>query len=310
MTLDGIISVLKPPAMTSHDVVDYARKALRIRRIGHTGTLDPLAAGVLLLVVGRATRASRYFLELDKSYRVEAVFGLETDSGDADGRLLARCPTDHLRPDAVRRAAEQLTGEQRQTPPLTSAVKVGGVRLYEHARRGENVDVPVRAVRVHRFELLRWWQGADGHPRAMFDVDCGRGTYVRSLIRDLGRRLGTCAMVGFLLRTRVGPYAGNEACTLECLSDGLQVATAGPPGFRPLAKALSFLPSVTVDAKTAIAVAHGRKPDGVAQLLERDQATRLVDRSGRLLAVARRVGGSGKEHIKYEVVFVRPGELE
>ncbi|HEX6990069.1 MAG TPA: tRNA pseudouridine(55) synthase TruB [Bacillota bacterium] len=299
--VEGAAVVIKPPGMTSHDVVAFARRALGQRRVGHTGSLDPLAAGVLVLLAGRATRASRWFLGLEKAYRVEALFGLATSSGDLDGAIVARGPAAHLEAGRVRAAAAALTGRVKQRPPAASALRVAGERAYRRARRGEAVTLPVREVEVRRFDLVAWRPGDVPGPRALFDVECSSGTYVRSLVADLGRTLAVPAVTSFLLRTRVGPYGLEGALTLAELA---AEAAAGRPPLMPLTAALGFLPAVTVDPAGARAVVHGRMlpaaglvPPGIAGPF------RLLDDRGRLLAVARSAAG----RIRYEAVFAGPG---
>lgn len=301
----GVLNVLKPPGMTSHDVVNQVRRLARTRRVGHTGTLDPLAAGVLVLVIGRATRASQYFSQLDKDYRVEAMFGIRTSSGDADGQVLDTQPAGHLAPGDAAAAAQEFTGWITQVPPATSAIKVGGRPLYKLAHRGKDVQAPPRRVRVDKFELLSWQEG--DRPRAFFDITCSSGTYVRSLVDDLGQRLQVGATVSFLLRTRVGPFQVGDALTLEELAEDGAIDA----NLVPLEQALAFLPSITIPAQLAAAVAHGRPlPVPAAGSPEVESPFRLLDETGRLLAVAR-LGTRGKDRptIKYDFVLVRPEDF-
>ena len=190
-----VLLVDKPAARTSHDIVAWARRELGVKRIGHAGTLDPFATGLLIVLVGReATREQARFMELRKTYRVVARFGAVSTTGDRDGEVThtGRVPPDPL----VLR-----TGEVRQRPPVYSAVKVGGERAYRRARRGEEVETPERIVTVHRFEQLERQDD-----RAEFEIECSSGTYVRSLIADLGD-----AYCEELRRTRIGPFGVEEA---------------------------------------------------------------------------------------------------
>jgi tRNA pseudouridine55 synthase len=190
-----VLLVDKPAGCTSHDIVARARRALGVRRIGHAGTLDPFATGLLIVLIGReATREQARFMQLRKTYRVVARFGAVSTTGDRDGEVTqtGRLPADPL---------VLPTGEVRQRPPVYSAVKVGGERAYRRARRGEEVEMPERIVTVHRFEQLE----RDGD-RAEFEIECSSGTYVRSLVADLGD-----AYCEELRRTRIGPFDVDEA---------------------------------------------------------------------------------------------------
>lgn len=211
-----MLNVLKPPGMTSHDVVDVLRRLAGVRRIGHTGTLDPGACGVLVLCVGRATRIAEFLTGQDKGYRAEFTFGVETDSGDAYGEVLSELEAAGLRKDELEAALAEFTGEIEQVPPMVSAVKVGGRRLYEHARRGESVEIPARRIKVTEFRLIRFSPGT--RPRALVHVECSKGTYVRALARDLGARLGVGAHASFVLRTHAGALALEDSLTLEEIS--------------------------------------------------------------------------------------------
>jgi tRNA pseudouridine55 synthase len=207
----GVLLVDKPAGMTSHDVVAHVRRE-RGQKTGHAGTLDPFATGLLLVLLGReATRLQARFMALRKVYRVVARFGAVSTTGDPDGEITE---TGQLPPDGL----ELPTGEVRQRPPAYSAVKVGGVRAYRLARRGEEVELPERQVTVHRFEQL--WRRQD---RAEFEIECSSGTYVRSLIADLGD-----AYCESLRRTAIGPFTVERAGTLLSVADALMRIEDGP----------------------------------------------------------------------------------
>jgi tRNA pseudouridine55 synthase len=222
---DGIVLVDKPAGMTSHDVVAQQRRRLgRDVRVGHAGTLDPFATGLLVVLVGRATRVQRFLMALPKAYEVVARLGFTSTTGDTEGEIApGRTPPEPL---------VLPTGRIRQRPPAYSAVKVGGERAYRRARRGEVVEVPEREVEVTRFELL--WREDD---RAGFAIDCGSGTYVRSLIADLGD-----AYCEALRRTRIGH---------------LRVEDADDERIVALPEALRFLPAVALDGDAARRAGHG-----------------------------------------------------
>ncbi len=246
----GVLLVAKPAGSTSHDVVAGVRRRLgRGAKVGHAGTLDPFATGLLLVLVGRATRAQRFLMALPKTYRTVAVLGARSDTGDRDGTVIPGRMPDRL---------ELPVGEILQRPPAYSAVKVGGERLYERARRGEGVEGVARPVTVHRAELL----GTDGH-HATFEIECSSGTYVRQLVAGLGD-----AYCLELERTRIG---------------GFRLEDADPERLVPLAEALDFLPERALDEAEAIAVSHGvalPAPAGAAP-----GAPVRITHDGRLLAV-------------------------
>jgi len=290
--MDGVLNVLKPAGMTSHDVVDILRRLSGQRRVGHTGTLDPGAAGVLVLVVGRATRIAEFLTESDKAYRVELTFGIATDSGDAFGKVTSTADASGLSEERVRDVLPQFTGEIEQVPPMTSAVKVAGVRLYERARRGEEIVVAPRRVRIRTLTLLRFWPGAP--PRALVDVECTKGTYVRALARDMGVALEVGAHASFMLRRRVGRFTLETGHTLEELAALREEGRLGGT-LLSMDDALADLPAVDLLPAQRLSIL-----DGIAlplfkvpnwQHLPRDVPIRLRDQGG-LLALARVEGGN------------------
>lgn len=222
---DGFINFLKPPGMSSHDAVSHVRRVLGLKKAGHAGTLDPGAAGVLPIAVGRATRLLEYVGGTRKSYRAELRFGVETDSGDDLGEIMEH--RDAPMPDGgnLARAVQSLTGEISQTPPVYSAVKVGGRRACDLARQNAEVEVPSRRVTIYRLEIL---MQNEKEKTLLLDVDCSKGTYIRSICRDLGRAAGVPATMSFLVRTCVGDFSLDAAHTPEELST-LGEAAVEPP---------------------------------------------------------------------------------
>jgi tRNA pseudouridine55 synthase len=253
--MNGIILADKPAGKTSHDVVAAIRRELGGARTGHAGTLDPFATGLLIVLVGRATRAQRFFMALPKTYRAVARLGARSSTGDPEGEIVE---TGVLPPHDL----ELPTGALQQRPPAFSAVKVGGERAYRRARRGEQVDLAPRTVTVHRFEQL--WRERD---RAEFEIECSAGTYVRSLIADLGD--GYCEA---LRRTAIGPFAVDDA-------DGETLV--------PLERALAFLPERRLHGEAARHAAHGRLVQG-----EADGPVRLTDEHG-VIAIGEPTTASG-----------------
>ena len=224
--MDGFINVLKPTGLSSHDVVDIVRRIFKQKRVGHAGTLDPAAAGILPVALGRAARLVEYMEGADKSYRAEIAFGYATDTGDVYGEVIERVENPVLpSEEELRSVLGQFVGEIEQTPPAYSAIKVGGQRAYDLARQGAAVEIPTRTVRIDRLDLVH----ADAaHARILFDVDCAKGTYIRSLCTDIGAALGLPATMRFLLRTRVGGFVLADSYTLEELAEVRETALCAP----------------------------------------------------------------------------------
>lgn len=213
--MDGILNILKPPGMTSFDIVGYLRGITRIKKIGHTGTLDPAAVGVLPVCIGRATKAIEYLMEKDKEYRAELILGITTDTQDSTGTVMKSAEV-NVTSDEFECALGEFVGEIKQIPPMYSAVKIGGKKLYELAREGKTIDRPERSVTIHSIEIVKpLSRYDDGSFRAIIDVKCTKGTYIRTLINDIGDRLLVGACMSFLVRKGTGGFNLNEALTLE-----------------------------------------------------------------------------------------------
>jgi tRNA pseudouridine55 synthase len=212
--LHGVLIIDKPAGWTSHDVVARVRRLVGERKVGHSGTLDPMATGVLPVAVGDATRTIEYLSESGKRYVAEVTFGVETDTLDADGRLTAVRDASHLDESAIRCALERFRGSFEQIPPMHAAIKIDGVKLYELARRGIEVERAGRPVAVYEIDLLAW-----DPPVATIAVSCSKGFYVRSLARDLGAITGAGAHLSNLVRTTTGPFALSDAWTLAELGE-------------------------------------------------------------------------------------------
>lgn len=212
--MNGVLLVDKPSGMTSHDVVDRIRKAAKTRKVGHTGTLDPNATGLLILCIGAATRLSDFLTGMNKTYAGEMTFGVVTGSYDADGEVLEENDVPDISEEQLQCEFDAFTGTFDQIPPMVSAVKVGGKRLYKLARQGETIERPAREVTVSRFEL-----DSLNLPKATFTLDCTSGTYVRSLCHDIGQRLGCGAMLSTLRRTHVGKHDIANALELDAFQN-------------------------------------------------------------------------------------------
>jgi tRNA pseudouridine55 synthase len=244
--VDGVLVVDKPAGPTSHDMVNRARRVFRLRRIGHTGTLDPFATGVLPLCLGRATRLARFMGAGEKEYRAEVRFGFATSTDDLTGDPLGEPREVRLEEGTLRAALGRFVGRQEQVTPAFSARRVDGARLYERARRGEPVTGPARVVTISALELVEW-----GGDRAVIAVRCSPGTYIRSLARDLGQELGSGAHLTALRRTRSGSFTLEEAVPGDDLESGRERLIS-------LADALPELPAVRVGEAGRDLVRHGR----------------------------------------------------
>ena len=245
---EGLLFVDKPKGVTSHDVVDVVRRGFATRKVGHAGTLDPMATGLLLIGVGRATRLLRFLGGLPKTYEGSIRLGIETITLDADGDVVREAGVD-VTETQVGDAMRALVGESLQRPPAYSAVKVGGRKLYEAAREGERLEAEPRPIRVDAFDLLSYEA-----PNVTFRVTCSGGTYVRVLASDVGAALSCGAHLIALRRTAIGPYSVDDAVAPD---------RAGEP--LPLDAAVGHLPRLDLDADEAVAASHGR-PLGPAGL--------------------------------------------
>ncbi len=273
--LDGVVLVDKPAGCTSHDVVARCRRIYGQRRVGHAGTLDPGATGVLLVGLGRATRLLRFLTELPKSYTAELVLGVGTTTLDDEGEVVATADPGAVTAPQLHAAAAALTGDTLQVPPMVSAVHVGGRRLHELAREGKVVDRPARPVHVDRFVLT---PTADPAVWGMA-VTCSSGTYVRVLAADVGAAVGVPAHLRRLRRTGVGPFNAELAWPLERVEADPVGAVVAP------AAALATYPALTVEGDEVVPVTHGRP---LARRPEGDGPWRVLDVSGALLAVYER----------------------
>jgi tRNA pseudouridine55 synthase len=279
---DGLVVVDKAAGWTSHDVVGKLRGLYGQRRVGHAGTLDPDATGVLLVGLGRVTRLLRFLQQTGKSYRGRVVFGVATDTLDASGAVLERTEMSITRAQLAN-AADAFTGDIEQVPPMVSALKLGGRKLYELARQGEEVERAPRRVRIDALEIEAFEGGP--YPEATLRVDCSSGTYVRSLAADLGSALGGCAHLATLRRLRVGSFTLDEARSVD------EIAADPDRCVRTPATAMRDLEQVVVDAEQVRAVAHGATfAASAVQVGAGDGPFAFVDEGGVLVAVYERRG--------------------
>ncbi|MEX1279662.1 MAG: tRNA pseudouridine(55) synthase TruB [Acidimicrobiia bacterium] len=275
----GFLAIDKPTGPTSHDVVDAVRRVTGVRKVGHAGTLDPMATGLLVVAVGPVTRLIRYVQAGRKAYVADVAFGIATDSLDADGTEVDRVPMPDLTAEDVEAVLDDFVGRIDQVPPMVSALKRGGVRLHELARRGEEVEREPRPVDVHELDLVSFAPGE--FPTARLRVVCGPGTYVRVLADDLARAVGGRAHLTALRRTAIGSLHVDRAVRL----DELAPDTVADHLLAPAA-ALADLPTVVVDDVTAAGVANGRTLEGSTA----KGPIAVMDESGALLAVYRAEG--------------------
>lgn len=295
----GLLPVDKPTGVTSHDVVNQARRLLGVRGVGHLGTLDPAASGLLVLAVGAATRCVTVWQGGRKTYAGTARFGVTTDTQDLDGRVLA---TSDVRPSEaqVREASRALTGDLFQVPPMVSALKRGGERLHVRARRGETVELEPRPIRVDAWR----WLSFDG-TEAQFEVDCSGGTYVRTLVHDLGAKLQCGAALAALRRLASQPFTLEQACPGDRLGAGAPEEVLARWGI-PLDRALETLPAVVLDEQEAEAVGRGQGPrvePGVATLGAGARSVVFRSADGRALALGELKREGDGVHARPAVVF-------
>ena len=208
--MEGVLLVDKPIGLTSHDVVYHLRRKLQMKKIGHAGTLDPMATGVLVMLIGKATRISQYLISVDKVYEGEATLGVVTDSQDAQGEVMETNPVPALTEAGVRETMKTFLGDQYQMPPMHSAIKIGGVPLYKMARKGEEIEREPRFIRIASFELTSF-----APPKLTFTVHCTKGTYVRTIAHDLGKKLGSGAHLSALRRTGSGKFTISQCLPLD-----------------------------------------------------------------------------------------------
>ena len=255
--LEGVLAVWKPAGWTSHDVVAKVRKLTRMRRIGHAGTLDPGVTGVLPLCLGRATRAVEYLQELPKAYDAVMRLGVATDTEDLTGEVLETADASHVTGEMVREALARFIGEIEQVPPMYSAVKVGGRKLYELAREGKTVERKARKVTVHSLEL-KFAELGGPEPRIGFSVVCSKGTYIRTLCVDIGRALGVPAAMESLVRTMSAGLGQSDCLTMERI-EALAASGKLAEALLSVDRALEQYPRLDVGAAAAVRAARGQR---------------------------------------------------
>ncbi len=290
----GILPVDKPVGPTSHDAVSAVRRGLRTRQVGHTGTLDPFASGLLLVCVGAATRLAEYFAPLPKTYVATMRLGESTNTDDHTGEVIASSDAwREVTREAVEAALAEQVGEIQQVPPAFSAKKVDGQRMYDVARRGGEVNLPPVAVTIYAIRVL-----SVDLPDIVFEVECGNGTYIRAIARDAGAALGVGGHLRELRRTRIGPHDVERAVTFDELGDAARVAAA----MITPADALSHLPRVVADAAGETEIRHGRTLPAPGELRVTGPVA-IISADGALLAV----GESAEGVVRPRKVFTGGG---
>lgn len=303
--MDGILIIDKPAGITSHDVVANVRRILNTRRVGHTGTLDPFATGVMVVVVGKATRLAQFLDKDEKEYEALVRFGFETDTGDATGQMqAAECRMQNKEIADVLGKTDWETvfgpfrGDIEQIPPMYSAKKINGKKLYEHARKGETVERKAATVNISKLEIVHDGQIRDSQSVIRIRTACSAGTYIRTLAEDIGRAVGTGAHLAELRRTRSGRFGLSESVTLDALAE------ADEPAARllPLEMAVSHLASISLNEDRAAKTRGGLSTRIQNTDLSDRQSLRMIDESGSLLAIG--VYDEAESSVRPKVVLV------
>ena len=275
--IDGFINLNKPSGMTSHDAVNRVRKIFSTRKVGHAGTLDPQACGVLPIAINQATKFIEYLADCDKTYRAEILFGTATDSGDLEGEVIARAENFHMpTADELNAVMKNFVGEIEQTPPKFSAIKIHGRKAYDLARKNLAFDMPTRRVKISRLELV-----AIDENSATIEIDCGKGTYIRSLAIDIGERLNLPATLKNLLRLKVGDFDLKSSLTLD------EIKNFGEDCLLPIEDCLKHLPTFELDERRIRAFMNGL-PTTIH--LPDEKVLRIIS-GGKFLGVGRIEGG-------------------
>ena len=297
--MDGILDINKPSGPTSHDVVAAIRRATHIKRVGHAGTLDPIATGVLVICLGQATRIVEYLTASQKSYRATAVFGAETDTEDVTGEMMKQTDCSHLTQSDVEVVLPRFVGEILQTPPMVSAVHHEGQRLYELARAGKTVEREPRPVEIYSLDLIDFIPGSQ--PAAILDVECSKGTYIRTLCADIGKALDCGAYMSALTRTAVGRFTIEDSVSLETIEEGRLEEF-----LIPIDEAISGMREVHVTEEGANRIINGVmlpvEALSKAELPQMGIPVRIKSPSG-LVAIGRLCLAQGRVMLKPDKVF-------
>lgn len=296
--MQGFLNLNKPEGLTSHDCVARVRRYLRIKRVGHGGTLDPLATGVLPIAIGRATRLLQY-LEQDKAYRATVRLGVRTTTDDLEGEVIATQSASHLTLENIEPLLKLFEGQIRQVPPAYSAIQVKGKRLYELARAGKDVEVPARSVEIYQIKVLAWRSGE--FPEIDVTISCGSGTYIRSIARDLGESLNTGGTLVSLTRTKSSGFDLEDSLSLEELETQIKEER-----FQPVSPAivLQHLTAVNLSLKDAQRWCQGQRISGKEISAENAaNALRVHDEHGQFLGIGKVIELEGELLLAPQMVF-------
>lgn len=301
MAIDGIFNIDKPVGITSHDVVARVRRIAGQKRVGHAGTLDPAASGVLPVLLGQATRLAEYLSESGKAYRATIRFGVVTDSYDTEGQIVRESTVSLTRND-IAAALPDFLGNQLQRPPLYSAIKHDGQRLYALARAGQTPEVSPRPIRIDSLDIVDWTS-----PTLVLDVECSKGTYIRSLAFDLGERLGPGAHLAALIRTRSGPFALDSSVTLDALAQAFNENT-WRDYFFAADEALLDWHAAILDAENETRMRYGQSlPMSANTPRNRQLLLRAYSADGRFLGILRQDEAGWQPH---KVLLTTPGDVD
>lgn len=291
--MDGILIVNKPKGWTSHDVVGKIRHIAQMKKVGHAGTLDPIATGVLVVLLGKATKLSDILLQKDKTYRAGVRLGLTTDTYDITGVVISQTEPE-ITKDEVDSVLRRFEGKQLQQPPMYSAVKQGGKKLYELARQGIEVERPLREVEIYSIDRLDF-----ASPSFTIEVHCSKGTYIRSLIHDIGQTMGSGACMESLCRTASGRFLLSDAVTVEQLSkDGVAPYLIPPQNILPV-------PEMTVDGEQERLIRNGNRICLLSELKLGEQAElKLFGENREFLCLAGVMRENGKQWVQPKIMFV------
>jgi len=279
--MDGILNIHKAAGMTSHDVVAKVRKVLQQKRVGHAGTLDPTASGVLPICIGQGTRIAQYLSESGKAYQAEITFGVVTDTYDTEGTVIRTGNATELTLTQIEEVLPHFLGSHMQMPPRYSAIKLQGQPAYKRVRAGEEITLEPRPINVYQLDVITWQP-----PRLTLAIDCSKGTYIRSLAYDLGEQLGCGAYLHALVRTRSGPFLLTNSISLEQLAEAVAQGTATAYVFPP-DSVLQQYPALHLDAVTAARVLHGNAFCGDEYVVQLSaDLVRIYDTTGQFLAIA------------------------
>lgn len=285
--MNGVLIIDKPAGITSHDVVSRVRRSLNTKRVGHTGTLDPFATGVMVILVGQATRLAQFLDKDEKEYEARVKFGFETDTGDRTGNPKGTAHSAFgcaspmsIYPAALEAALESFRGEIEQVPPMYSAKKIDGKKLYEHARKGETIERKAARVRIDGLEVIDEHKLSE--PRSEIDIRviCSAGTYIRTLAEDIGRQLGVGAHLAELRRTRAGQFNIEKAITLDQLNED-PVSTV----LIPMSDAVGHLPEFTIEEERVMKTRNGLSTQAGGTVFKDGEPVRMITHGGELIAI-------------------------